>query len=128
MKANGAILTVDKNGPVPDIELIVGDAQFGDYVVYLWDATGQKSTVVQEGRNDDKKKSAKFRVGNSVGELDGCPVSWEVTIAALGGSQGQLYSLQVVFTQGVNVLQRFEVTGALDAVKEIDDIAKFSVA
>lgn len=127
MNANGAVIKLDKSGPPPFIELIFGDAQWGSYSVYLWDAAGHQPTLVRKGLNNDAV-SDKFPISISAAELDGCQMTWEATIGALGGSTGQLYSLEVVVTQGRKTLGDFEYQGALDGVKVLADFAKFTVA
>jgi hypothetical protein len=124
---SGAILTIAEDGPPPVIELIFGDAQWGRYSVYLWDAAGHQPTLVRKGLNNDTIAD-RFPLSISAAELDGSQVTWEVTIGALGGGQGQLYNLQVIFTQGTTLLDRLDYQGALDSVKVIADFAKIAVA
>lgn len=127
MQANGAVLRVAASGPAPVMELVFGHAQWGKYEVFLWDAAGQQPARVRRGLNNDQIAD-KFRVARTGAELRDAQLTWEVTIGALG-SQGQQYSLRVVFSQARRILtpSPFTYTGPLDVVKVIADFVKFEV-
>ena len=128
MPANGAILRIDRNGSPPVMELEFGDAQWGKYLVYLWDAAGEQPVLVRRGLNNDHIPDV-FPVSTTVTALKNRQLTWEATIGALGAGK-QKYSLRVSFTQGGKPLAGtpFTYTGQLDGAKVIADYVKLEVA
>ena len=128
MPANGAVLRIDRNGPPPVMELKFGNAQWGKYEVYLWDAVGQQPALVRRGLNNDQVPDV-FALGSSAAALKDCQLTWEATIGALG-TGNQRYHLTVSFTQGGKPLSGtpFSYTGKLDSVKVLADYVKLNVA
>jgi hypothetical protein len=128
MPANGTIVKVDPAGPPPVMELKFGDAQWGKYEVYLWDPSGEQPALVRRGFNNDQIPDV-FPVAASAAQLKNRPLTWEATIASLGGGRGQRYSLTVSFKQAGQPLtaKPFLYTGALNNVKVIADYVKFEV-
>lgn len=99
MPAHGKILLVDKNGLPPEVELTIGQAQWGEYVIYLWDSQHHNPVQIGAGLNSDNVPD-KFFVGNSAAALEGRRVSWQVGIASPKTGPGQKYALTVRVTQG----------------------------
>jgi hypothetical protein len=128
MPANGAVLQINRNGPPPVMELKFGDAQWGDYKVYLWDAAGRQPTLVRRGLNNDQIPDV-FPIGATVAALASCQLTWQATIGALGAGTQQ-YSLRVSFTQAGTPLSGtpFVYRGKLDNAKVIADYVKLQVA
>ena len=128
MPANGAVLQIDRNGPPPEMELEFGDAQWGKYQVYLWDAGGEEPALVRRGLNNDQIPDV-FPIAAKVTALKNRQLTWEATIGALGARK-QKYSLTVTFTQGGKLLtaKPFSYAGQLDGAKVIADYVKLEVA
>ena len=98
MPAHGTILSIKKNGSAPEIEITVGQAQWGEYIIYLWDAQHHNPAQIGAGLNSDNVPD-KFSIGNSAAALNGRRLSWQVGIAAPQIGPGQNYSLIVRITQ-----------------------------
>ena len=121
------IVTIDGHGAMPEIELIVGQAQFGKYQIHLWDRTGHNPVSIGEGINTDTVPD-KFSIGGLAG-LDQRILNWDVIVAAFNGGPGQLYSVIVKITQNNTVVENgeFHYTGQLDGAAIISDIVRLAI-
>ena len=97
MPAHGRILSINMNGLAPEIEITIGQAQWGEFVVYLWDAQHHNPVQIGAGLNSDNVPD-KFSIGPPAA-LNGRRLSWQVGIAAPQIGPGQNYSLLVRITQ-----------------------------
>jgi|SRR5882724_9544431 len=122
---------LDKNGGLPEIEIVIGQAQFGRYSFSLWDATGHNPVVVREGVNTDGIPDI-FVIDKTVGiqtvdDLNGRFFSWSVNIAAFSNSPGQLYSVAIHIRQKGNDVPDapFISQGPLTGAEVVADGVKF---
>jgi len=88
-------INVDRNGPVPTIELRVGQAHVGEFATYLWTPT---PTLVKAGPTDDV-----FNIGPSVQNLHGRLFTWNLGIQYQADGS-KTYSATAVITQGEGTL------------------------
>jgi hypothetical protein len=122
------VVNIKRTGGVPQIELTFGFAQFAKFKILLWDTTGQNPVEVAHGVNIDNSPD-KFPIGNSVADLDGRYITWQVVIASPTGGPGQQFSQRAVFTQdGSNCPDGpFSQSGQLDNTVTTFDQAKLQV-
>lgn len=98
MPAHGSLLPLDKTGAAPEIEITIGQAQWGEYTIFLWDAENHHPLQIGAGLNDDNLPDS-FRIADSAAVLHGRRLSWQIGIAAPKKGRGQRYSLRVRITQ-----------------------------
>jgi hypothetical protein len=98
MPAHGKILLLDPSGPAPQIEITIGQAQWGEYVIYLWDAQHHNPVQIGAGLNNDNLPD-RFVIGDGAAGLAGRRTSWQVGIASPATGPGQRYCLTVRITQ-----------------------------
>jgi len=123
------IVQLKANGPVPNIELKFGFAQFAKYRILLFDKNGQNPVEVAHGINVDTAPD-KFPIGNSVAALDGKFITWQAVIASPTGGPGQQFSQSATFTQGnsTSPASPFKQSGPLSNTVTTFDMAKFQVS
>jgi hypothetical protein len=120
---------LSKTGSEPEVEIVVGFAQFAKYRFELSDAAGATFTTVFQGDNADSTPD-KFTVTGPVTALDNRILRWKVIIAAFDTGPGQMFSVTVGVKQdGQNVPDGpFTEKGPLDQVKVIQDQVRFTVS
>jgi hypothetical protein len=90
--------SLSKTGGQPQVEIIIGQAHWGRYHIYLWDPDGVTSQNVGSGLNVDQIPD-QFVINRPVGSLDRWLLSWEVAVAPFQPAAGQQYSVTVKVTQ-----------------------------
>jgi hypothetical protein len=122
------IVQLKADGPLPNIELKFGFAQFAKYRILLFDKNGQNPVEVAHGINVDTAPD-KFPIGNSVVALDGKFIVWQAVIASPTGGAGQQFSQKATFTQGNANCPNgpFSQAGPLNNTVTTFDQAKFEV-
>lgn len=124
-------VTLDPNGAIPEVEVIIGQAQVGAYECYLWDTDGANPNLLFKGGSLNGLPD-KFSVGVAPATLAGHYLSWEVVIKSPSSSSGELYSLIITIRQNGIVVQGglIEDSGAFDADsnnnKGLVEFARFS--
>jgi hypothetical protein len=123
------IVQLNANGPVPQIELKFGFAQFAKYRIFLFDQNGKNPVEVAHGINVDTIPD-KFPIGTSVAALDGRFITWQAVIASPTGGAGQQFSQAATFTQGASICPSspFKQSGPLNNTVTTFDMAKFKVS
>ena len=118
-------IKLDPAGADPKVEIIIGQAQFGEYKVKKKDTAGKKK-VIREGDNDDNVADI-FPVGGTAKSLKDQILLWNIIIRALTDDPNELYFAQVVVTQNKKPCEggAFTYQGKLDEVKIIWDRARF---
>lgn len=76
MAGNSA--TLSKNRANPEISIIIGFAQVGSYLFYLWDADRTNPTLVHSG----DKGSDSFKLSGPLASFDQKYLTWQVLIGA----------------------------------------------
>ncbi len=124
--ANEKLVQLDAKGPSPEVEIIIGQAQWGKYVIDLWDPAGTQYEIVGTGLNVDQIPD-KFTLKQTTAKLNKRLLSWEVKIAAFSSTPGQLYSVVVRITQGGNLCPGGLVqdAGPLDKATIVYDFVRF---
>ena len=123
------IVSLKRNGSVPQIELTFGFAQFAKYRILLWDTQGKNPVEIAHGINIDNVPD-KFPIGSSVADLDGRFITWQAVIASPTGGPGQQFSQRATFTQDNATCPNspFTQAGPLSNTITTFDQAKFQVA
>ena len=118
-------IKLDPNGADPEVEIIIGQAQFGEYVVSRKDTSGNKHEV-KDGDNDDNVID-KFPVGDTAENLKGQRLIWDLIIPAVTDDPNELYFAQVVVTQSNIAVEggTFTYQGKLDQLVNILKSARF---
>ena len=70
----------------PQVEIIIGQAQWGSYDFYLWDHDGLNATKIGSGLNVDQIPD-NFPIALPIAQLNGQLLSWEVSIASFTGKE-----------------------------------------
>jgi hypothetical protein len=112
----------------PEVELTVGQAQWGSYELYLWDPEGRNFETLGAGLNVDQIPD-RFVIPKSLSTLNGFLLSWEVKIAAFSSGPGQLYAATINITQNGNPVSGGRVvnSGALDGAVFLNDFVRLLV-
>jgi hypothetical protein len=122
------IARLSQAGSMPQIEIIIGQAQFGTYDLYLWDAAGVNFELIGSGLNVDQV-SDQFTINKPVAALNGMMATWEVKIGAFSSSPGQLYAVTIKITQDGQVVPGGQIvnSGALTGAIFVFDFVRFMV-
>src|SRR5438132_1238371 len=96
-------VTLSSAGQPPEVEILFGQAQVGNYRCFLWDTKGENSKQIAHGNNIDPVPD-RFPLGVSAKGLDKQIFSCESIIQAPSPGPGQIYSLFILFRQDGNVL------------------------
>lgn len=120
---------LSKDKGEPEVEIVVGFAQFGKYRFELSDAAGTTFTTVFQGDNADSTPD-RFTITEPVANLDNRTLRWKVIIAAFDTDPGQIYSVNVTIRQdGQNVPDGpFKENGPFDGVKVVQDQVRFTLS
>lgn|SRR5215510_15397999 len=112
----------------PEVELTVGQEQWGSYELYLWDPEGRNFEMLGAGLNVDQIPD-RFVIPKSLSALNGFLLSWEVKIAAFSSGPGQLYAATINITQNGNPVSGGRVvnSGALDGAVFLNDFVRLLV-
>lgn len=106
--------TLQANGAVPKVEIIVGFAHFAKYELFLYDANGQNPSLFAQGVNSDDVPDV-FPVGNpaSVQALDKRTLFWQAAIASPAGAHDDKYSVVIRVTQDGKIVGTDTKTGPM---------------
>lgn len=122
------IAKLSKSGGVPEVEIIIGQAQWGRYHIYLWDPPGVGHWEIGSGLNVDQIPD-KFSINRASATLDKYLLSWEVSIAAYESGPGQHYSVKVLIRQDGNIVEGGEIekSGPLNGGIFVYDFVRFAL-
>jgi hypothetical protein len=121
---------LNPTGNVPDVEVIIGQAQIGAFACFLWDTQGANPQLLFRG-NSLNGLPDRFPVGVAAKDLTGKYLSWEVGIKSPSSSPGELFSLIITIRQSGDVVPGglIEESGAFDQnssnAKGIVEFARF---
>jgi hypothetical protein len=130
MPATIHAVTLDPGGAIPDVEVIIGQAQVGAFECYLWDTQGTNPQLLFRG-NSLNGLPDQFSVGIAAANLSNRYLSWEVARKSPSSNAGELFSLIITIRQAGNVVQGglIEESGAFDQgssnTKGIVEFARF---
>ena len=126
MRANGATVRFRADGPAPEIEITIGQGQWGEYDIFLWDKNHNNPVRVGSGSNDDDEPDL-WQISDNAAALAGRRLSWQVGIAAPQAGPGQNWSLIVEFFQGDDSVAKFVDQGVLNSDIFFRDYVDFEV-
>jgi hypothetical protein len=97
------------------VEILVGQAHFGTYDVYLWESDGKSKKRLGEGVNADDIPDI-IEIPGSPTTNEGRILHWRIRVAALSAGARQPYSVTVIVRQAGATLPGgvFPWTGELD--------------
>jgi len=114
MPANTA--TLDAGGSAPQVEIIVGHAQFAMFEFLLYDANGTNPQKFGEGVNSDSTPDI-FPINNPpLNALNGCTIFWRAAIASPTGTPNEQFSVIVRVLQDGRIAGTDSRTGLVTAV------------
>lgn len=121
-------VTLSGSGGVPQLEVIVGNAQFGKYQTALYDSTDHNPEDIGSGVNTDTIPD-KFPIKDSRGSLNNRVLTWDVIVAAFVSGPGQFYSVTIKITQDDKVVTGglFQYNGPLNGAEIVTDIVRLKV-
>lgn len=121
--------TISQGGSEPQVNIIIGFAQFGKYRFALSDQNGQNFKIVAQGNNADSKPDT-FVIPVEPEDLDGRILRCQVIIAAFESGPGEFYSMIINITQDGNPIPEspYKEKGELDGVKVIQRDVRFRLA
>jgi hypothetical protein len=122
------IARLKKADGTPDVEIIIGQAQWGSYDLILWDEDGLNEATIGSGLNVDQIPD-KFPINKPLTQLNGSLLSWEVSIASFAGKEGELYSVTIKITQNNAVVPGGEIvnSGGLSGAAFVNDFVRLLV-
>jgi hypothetical protein len=95
--ANEKRVVLKKGGPTPDVEVIVGEAQWGSYTIRLGAADGKSWDREWPGRSWDSIQD-RFSLEKSASELDKRDLGIDLVLTPV--KVGDPYAAEVRITQG----------------------------
>ena len=122
----GNIVAISGKGGPPIIEIIIGQAQWGSYKIYLWDPPGHNYTLIGSGLSDDNVED-RITLNQPVNTLDSFSLTWEVNIQSSDGGAGELYSVVVRVLQDGNLAGEVVNEGPLDKAQFVFNKLRFQV-
>jgi len=85
-------------GPVT-VEILVQQAQFGEYDVWLWDARGKTRQQLGHGLNTDETPDVITVLADPSAAADRSILHWRIRIASFTGHAGDRYHATVIVRQ-----------------------------
>lgn len=111
-------LKVPTTGADVSVDVIIGQAQYGEYRVRIYDTQGKNPQEIGEGNNVDTLPDS-FALPNKGKGLARRMVGWRITIASPSGGDGQFYYARIILREGNKSLSDvpIEYSGPLDSAK-----------
>ena len=111
------------------VDVLIGQAQFGQYTVTLYDQSGKNPHPVGSGNNVDTLPDS-FKLPNAAPGLANRLLGWTITIASPQKPNGQLYFARLIVREGATSLsaEPIEYGGELDGAKILMGFARFGAA
>ena len=100
--ANERIVVLKANGPDPEIEFLIGNAQWGSYKLDIFNSKTSTWEEAGAGVNWDKIED-RFKIGKTAKELDGVFLRWTLAITPV--HVGDPYSVSVNIYQGNTIVE-----------------------
>jgi hypothetical protein len=85
-------------GPVT-VEILVQQAQFGEYDVWLWDARGKTRQALGQGLNTDEVPDVITVLADPTPSADRSILHWRIRVASFTGQARDRYYLTVILRQ-----------------------------
>lgn len=119
-------ILLDGGAGQPQVRVFFGQAQYGEYRVSLKCGASGKRVVQGEGDNADTTDD-QFPLKTPLSKLDGCVLSWWLTIAAPASGQGQRYYARIEMIQDGKVVDTLDYGDAFANTKNIIDAVRLRV-
>lgn len=100
--ANERIVVLKSAGPKPEVEFVIGEAQWGSYKLKLQLPDAATWTEVAEGVNWDKVEDV-VEVGKAAAQLNGAHLRWTLAITPL--QVGDPFHVVVNIKQGGAIVE-----------------------
>ena len=109
------IATLNPNGGIPKVEIVIGNAQSAVYDISLFDSTGHNPVEFARGSADGIPDIFPLP-GSTVSELDNTTIFWRVVIQSFTGAAGENFAVTV------RVIQDDEVVGSENRTGLVTDM------
>lgn len=112
MPAN--IANLDANGGTPQVEIIIGHAQFAMFRFFLYDANGRNPQMFGEGVNSDTIPDI-FPINSPspAGALHNHTIFWRAAVASPTGGPNEKYAVFIRVLQDGNIVGTDSRTGSV---------------
>lgn len=122
------VVKLSSTGPSPEVELVIGYAQRGKYLIELYDPTSTKSEKIADGFTFDKKPR-KWLINHAPTDLNGSSLSWAGYVAANDKDKEEHYSVTVRISQAGTIVQDGEIVvdGTFKGTKSFWEYVRFSI-
>ena len=122
-------LKAPHEGNMATVDVIIGQAQYGEYTVKLYDEQGKNGVEVGSGNNADTLPDS-WDLKDTNGKplaVAGRLLGWTITIASPDKPDGQFYYARVIVREGSQSLssEPIEYSGPLDGAKILIGYGKF---
>ena len=114
---------LEKDGSIPEIEIVIGDAQTGSFACFLWDSAQTNSKRLAEVAR------GKFSIAGLAAKTEDLNqqfITWQGLVGAPAAGF-QLYSVTVKFIQDDNVAASFTQRGSFQDSIAVNGSAKMMV-
>lgn len=128
-------IKINPKGPMPEIDIMIGQAQFGEYRLQLGDHQLNNRKVVRTGNNvDEISDTFEINIEPEIKKIIKKPADlikrifqWRFTVAALGEGAGQLYFVRMMILQGGTPVENglLEFQGIFENTENIIGVARF---
>jgi hypothetical protein len=120
------VYRLNASGSNPTIEVIFGQANWGNYQTFIYDSNGKNPILVSEGVNTDEIPD-KAEIGN-VAELNNRILYWRLRTARFDSSPGGRFYMKVIVSQAGNEPHVNEYQGEFSGlVQDAIGILRFDV-
>ena len=93
------IIRLKADGGVPEVEVVFGQAQIGNYVCYRWRNPGSTlGETIAQGNNVDDRPD-RFSLGDRPSALKDNVLGFSILIQSPSPGPGQLFSYAILITQ-----------------------------
>jgi hypothetical protein len=99
-------ITLAADGGVPDIESVVGNANFGGYKIELWDSPNHSEVI---GTNDGTQPENRFSLKYSPAELVTRRMVWNGKVRPFQEGQNLPFSVECCFYQNDTLITEYDI-------------------
>ena len=125
-------IKIDQNKGIPEVDIMIGQAQFGKYVLEIGDSQFNQVEEVRIGNNMDQIAD-KFPINIQIPSITTSAdvvdrvLGWDTTVAAPDQGPNQLYYVRIIVSQDGTPVENglFEFQGMFEKVESILGIARF---
>ena len=118
-------VSIKRDGGLPQIELIFGNALFAKYDIFLFDRNGTNPQPVKTNQLNSDDIPDIFEVGSSAAALDQQILFWQAAISVLDNKPDQTYLMRAIITQDGEQLAVFDKRGSITNTVIDQDTVRF---